>query len=138
MELERGWEKFRGGPADRTKYENVVRVTINRKGMIYMNSKMYQLFGKPKAVALFYNREEDAIAIRPAYERFIEHFEVVKKQAGWAIHAASFCRHYRIRVPTTERFLRPDIDNDGNMILHLRETINVGGLVRGPNKKKEN
>jgi hypothetical protein len=134
MELERGWEKFRGGPADRTKYENVVRVTLNSKGLIYMNAKMYQLLGRPRAVALYYNREEDAIALHPAYERFIEHFEVVKKQAGWAIHASTFCRHFGIRVPTTQRFLRPELNNDGIMILQLRETINVGGLVRGPKR----
>ena len=130
MTLDRKWEKFRGGPKSATAEET--RVTINRKGLIYFNSKMHQALGSPKAVALYYSREDDAIAIQPAYERFIEHFKVVKKQTGWAIHAPTFCRHYKIRVPNTERFLRPDLDNAGNLILNLRETVTVGGIERGP------
>lgn len=129
MALDRKWEKFLGGPAN--KFGNVVRVTINRKGMIYMNSLMYTALGRPKAVALYYSREDDAIAVQPAYERFKEHFQVVKKQMGWGVHASTFCRHYKIRVPTTERFLRPDLDKEGILILNLRETVNVGGAEKG-------
>ena len=91
-----------------------------------MNARMYAAFGRPKAVALYYSREDDAIAVQPAYERFAEHFQVVKRQMGWAVHASTFCRHYRIRVPDTERFIRPDIDNEGILILNLRETVAVG------------
>ena len=91
---------------------------------------MYAGFGRPKAVALDYNREDDAIALEPAYERFTEHFKVVKRQMGWAVHASTFCRHHKIRVPNTERFLRPDIDDEGILKLNLRETVTVGGVVR--------
>lgn len=129
MTLDRKWEKFRGGAAGKASAE-AVRVTINRKGQIYLNAKAYQVFGRPKAVALYYSRENDSIAVQPAYERFAEHFQVVKKQNGWAIHASTFCRHYKVRVPNTERFVRPDVDNEGNLILNLRETITVGGILR--------
>ena len=134
MTLDRKWEKFRGGP--KSAEANAVRVTLNRHGLIYMNAKMYQAMGQPKAVALYYSREDDAIAVQPAYERFVEHFMVVKKQDGWAIHASTFCRHYSIRVPKTERFLRPDLDNEGNLILNLRETVTVGGIVKGPHRRQ--
>lgn len=131
MTLDKKWEKFHGGPAQgRPESANHIHVTINRKGDIYLNSRAFEAFGRPKAVALYYSREDDAIAVQPAYERFIEHFPVVKKQMGHAIHAASFCRHWKIRVPTTERFLRPDLDNEGNLILNLRETVTVGGIER--------
>ena len=124
MTLDRKWEKFKGGPLAGA--ANMPRVTINRKGLIYMNARMYAAFGRPKAVALYYSREDDAIAVQPAYERFAEHFQVVRKQMGWAVHASTFCRHYRIRVPDTERFIRPDLDNEGILILNLRETVAVG------------
>lgn len=91
MALERKFEKYKGGRFSRDAAE--VRVTINRFGTIYMNNKSYEALGRPKAVALYYNREDDQIALRPAYERFIEHFPVMKKQMGWSIHAAGFCRH---------------------------------------------
>jgi len=77
MALDRKWEKFQGGPARSA--ADQVRVTINRKGLIYLNTKAYEALGRPKAVALFYNREDDQIAIQPAYERFVEHFLIVKK-----------------------------------------------------------
>lgn len=128
MTLDRKWEKFRGGPLPASSKEP--RVTLNRKGLIYMNASMYAAFGRPKAVALYYNREDDAIALQPAYERFDEHFRVVKRQMGWAVHASTFCRHCKIRVPNTERFIRPDIDDEGNLILNLRETVTVGGVGR--------
>ena len=137
MTLDKKWEKFRGGPqAGPAAMRNQVRVTINRKGLIFMNVRMFTEMGRPKAVALYYNREDDAIAVQPAYERFDEHFLVVKRQTGWAVHASTFCRHWGISVPNTERFLRPDLDNEGILYLNLRETVTVGGIVRGPNKKK--
>jgi len=132
MTLDRQWEKFKGGP--HMKRGDEVRVTINRKGLIYMNPKMYQWFGRPKAVALYYSREDDSIAIEPGYPRFAENFQVVKKQMGWAIHASTFCRHYNIRIPNTERFIRPNLTNEGQLLLNLRETVTVGGIVKGPNR----
>ncbi|MFN2412720.1 MAG: hypothetical protein ABR535_06660 [Pyrinomonadaceae bacterium] len=128
MTLDRKWEKFKGGP--HSKSRDAVRITLNRKGTIYFNPKAYQVLGSPKAVALYYSREDDAIALEPSYPRFVEHFQVVKKQNGWAVNAASFCRHYNIRIPNTERFIRPDLTNEGQMILSLKETVTVGGIVK--------
>lgn len=128
MTLARKWEKFNGGPA--TKGSEALRATINRRGMIYLNAKLYQMFGQPKAVALYYSREDDAIAVEPAYERFAQNFQVVKSQYGWTIRASSFCRHFQIRVPTTERFIRPEITNEGQLILNLKETVLVGGRTK--------
>lgn len=130
MTLDRQWEKFEGGPAAALTGRREVRVTINRRGLIYLNQTAYEMFGKPKAVALYYNREADSIAVQRAYERFAENFQLVKKQNGWVIHASTFCRHFKIRVPNTERFRRPDLDKEGNLILNLRETVTVGGIDR--------
>lgn len=124
----REWEKFRGGPA--APAGGMIRVTLNRKGLIYMNAKAYQMMGKPKAVAIYYNRKEDMMALEPGSPRQAENFHVTKKQNGWSIHAASFCRHFGIRVHSTERFLRPGITESGQMILNLRETVSVGGIEK--------
>ena len=128
MALGRTWEKFNGGPANKS--SEAVRVTINRRGMIYMNRRAFEVFGRPKAVALYYSREEDAIAMERAYERFKENFPVIKKQMGYAVHASTFCRHYNIRVPKTQRFIRPNLTDEGQLILNLRETVTAGGMVR--------
>jgi hypothetical protein len=127
--LDRKWEKFRGGPVvNRNAGQQEVRVTLNSRGQIYLNRKAHETFGSPSAVMLYYNREDDSIALEPAYPRSNESFPLVKKQNGWVIHASSFCRHYRIRVPTTERFLRPDVGNEGHVFLNLGDTVSVGGI----------
>jgi hypothetical protein len=46
----------------------------------------------------------------------------------WAVHASSFCRDFRIRITGTQRFIRPDVTAEGQLILPLRETIAVGGI----------
>ena len=134
MTLERNWEKFNGGPALSVRSaRETLRVTINQKGLIYMNARAYQALGRPKAVAIYYNREDDAIALEPAYPRFIQNFPVVKHMYGWMVHTSSFCRHFRIAIPSTQRFIRPEITQEGQLILKLRETVTVGGARR---KKK--
>ena len=131
MSLERKWEKFDGGPAS-APGRGGARVTINRNGLIYMNDRAYETFGRPEAVELYYCREDDAIALEPARARTDRNFIVRKKQGGWAVHASTFCRHYRIHVATTEQFLRPERTADGHMILSLRGTITVGEKGRRP------
>ena len=128
MALERKWEKFNGGPARSAADE--LRVSINHRGRIYMNARLYQAMGQPKAVAIYYNREDDAIALEPAYPRFIQNFPIVKHMYGWMVHASSFCRHFRINIPSTQRFIRPEITQEGQLILKLRETVTVGGARR--------
>jgi len=121
-----------GGPAGKS--GDTARVTINRKGLIYMNTKAYKMLGSPQAAALFYSREDDAIAIAPANPRSTENFQLVPKQNGWGIHAATFCRHYKIRVPDTERFIRIG-QMDDTIILPLRETVTVGGIIKSKHRK---
>ncbi|MEP7076510.1 MAG: hypothetical protein ABI878_11945 [Acidobacteriota bacterium] len=126
MSLDKRWEKFRGGPAGGSE----LSITLNPRGMIYLNEKAYQVFGAPQAVALYYGREDDSIAMEPAYPRFAENFKLVKRETGWCIHASSFFRHFGIRVPVTQRFLRPNLTNEGQFILDLRDTVNTGGIKR--------
>jgi hypothetical protein len=93
-----------------------------------MNARAFQAFNRPKAVAIYYNREADSIALEPAYPRFVQNFPVVQKQNGYAVHASSFCRHFRLKISSTQRFIRPDVTKEGQLILPLRETVTVGGI----------
>ncbi len=130
--LDRKFEKFRGGPSHRMDLKNKLRATINRRGMIYFNNKLYGELGRPRAVALFYNREDDIIAVQPAFERSDETFLVQPQGSGFTVRASTFCRHYRIRVPTTEEFLRPEVvpGTETTLLLNLRQTMTVGGIER--------
>ena len=122
--LNRGYEKFRGGPASGPNKPRVPRVTINSKGTIYLNSTAYNALGRPGFVTLYYSREEDAIAVEPVQPPSDESFPVVKKQMGWVIHASSFCRHYRIKIPGTQCFTAPKF-SPGILLLSLGDVIIV-------------
>ena len=124
--LNRGFEKFRGGPASGPNKPKVARVTINSKGTIYLNSTAYNTLGRPAFVSLYYSKKEDAIAVEPTAEPSNEDFPVGKKQMGWTIHASSFRRHYRITIDGTQRFVAPKF-SPGILFLDLGETTTVGG-----------
>ena len=123
MTLERHFEKFTAGPA--LAKQKRIHVTLRPDGVIYLNQNIYRILGKPDAVALYYSREEDMIAIEPANARLPAHFPLMPKgKTGWEISAGNFCGHYGLRPKQTQEFVRPDIDNSGILLLNLRQTVN--------------
>ena len=132
MVLERHFEKFTAGPA--LAKQKRVHVTLRPDGVIYLNENMYRILGKPGAVALYYSRETETIAVEPANPRLPAHFPLLRKgDAGWEISAGPFCGHYGLRPKQTQQFIRPDIDNSGILLLNLRETVNS---TPRPHKKR--
>ena len=125
------FEKFIGGPTQPT--ETRVHVTINKEMVIGLNRKSYEMIGKAPAVYLQYSREDAIIAIEPAHSfRMPSAFPVKPKtHCGWRINASPFCKHFDIRIDSTERFIRPDLSDDGKMLLlNLRETVTVRQIRR--------
>ena len=115
-----------GGPT--LPIHNRIYVTINKEYVIGLNQNCYKLLGKPPAVYLHYNREEHIIGIEPVHSfRMSAAFPVKEKTSvGWRINASPFCKHYDIRVESTERFIRPQHSNDGKMfLLRLTETVTI-------------
>lgn len=128
MALERNWLRFNGVPPQRL--NNRIRVTINKHGYIHLSRTAYALFGKPKAVALYFEPELQRIALEHAEPRHEGAFPLVAKNHGaFDVVATPFCRHHRITLTGTEAFPRPDIDG-GLMILDLRDTVRVGGFKK--------
>jgi hypothetical protein len=126
MSLERNWLKFAGGPTDTP--SSHIRVTINHKGQIHLSRTAHAVFGRPKAVSLYYEPDLQSIGVEPAEPRRVESFPLIPKTFGaYYIPAAPFCRHHRINITGTEAFIRPDVRDDGVMILDLRQTSRVGG-----------
>jgi hypothetical protein len=123
--LNRGFEKFRGGPASGPNKPRVARVTINSKGTIYLNTTAYDALGRPGFVSLYYSKKEDAIAVEPVQPPSNEDFPVTKKQMGWVIHASSLCRHCRIKIPGTQAFTAPQF-SPGMLLLSLGEMTSIG------------
>jgi hypothetical protein len=131
--MDRDWEKYRGGPTPSSR--DVMHVTLNRKGLIYLNANAYRLLGRPTGVYLYYNRNKDQIALEPASPRLPETFPVKELNKGFLIHASPFCRHFGVRLDTTEKFIRPDIDEKGVLRLDLSSTVTVSGIKRARKRR---
>lgn len=131
---DRDFEKFLGGPTPSPR--DRMYVTINKENVIGMNQRCYELLGRPPAVYLHFSRARDIISIEPVHNRsFSATFPVKQKTSvGWRVNASPFCKHFNIRVDATERFVSPEINNQGHLYLKLNETVTVRQMRR---KKKE-
>ena len=132
--LDRKYEKFLGGPTQPT--QERVYISINRDSRFVFNHNLYCLLGKPPAVYLHFSRSDDMIAVEPVHSHRMPSAFPVKQLTGgksWLIQAAPFCKHFGIRIDTTERFISPEI-RDGALHLKLAETV----TVRQHRRKKRN
>jgi hypothetical protein len=122
MSLERDFIKYTGGPVIATR--DRLHATLSALGVIYINKRTYEVWGRPVSVALYYSAEKETIAIEHAHPRSPESFPVKQCQNGYRILAGPFLGHFNIRTQNTVRFTRPDIEG-GLMLLNLRDTVNV-------------
>ena len=132
MDLDRKFEKFRGGPTP--PFSEKLHITLNRNGIFFFNKNAHRVWGKPLAVYLYFNRENHEIAMVPTTPRGAEAFPLKDKNGGWIIHANPFCRHFGIRLDATEKFITPEIRSDGKLVLNLSQTVNVA--FREPRKRE--
>jgi hypothetical protein len=134
MPLDRDWEKFNGGP--NLAIQNRIHITMNKAGLIYMNGNARRMMGAPEAVQLFFNRKKDSIALKPAHARLKDVFPLRKQKtsSSFRIHANSFCANFGIKLDGVERFVDPDIDNEGILHLDLSTTVKVSGTRRNRRK----
>ena len=136
MSLERDFIRYEEGPPPRAK--DMPHVSIDTKGYIYINRRAHELLARPKAVELYYSPERETIAIAQCGHRMPRSFPVFPHlSGGFYIHAGAFCGHFRIHPKRTQRFIRPDIDNSGYLILDLRQTVNVTSKERKRRKAGE-
>ena len=123
--MDRKFEKFLGGPTQST--HDRIYVSISRTNVITINQNCYRLLGKPPAVYLYFSRSDDTIAVEPVHSYRLPAAFPVKEfgqKTTWHINASPFCKHFGIRLDTTERFIHPDL-RDGALQLKLTETVSV-------------
>ncbi len=120
-------QEFKGSP-NRIKLEEP-RVTLDNRGVIYMNKLAFEALGSPGAVKLFFEENELVIALKPGDVRHKNAFTVKLHGKGGhtrRINIQPFCKHHKIRVERTVLFNDIDIDNEGTMFLSLKNTTSIG------------
>jgi hypothetical protein len=128
--LDREWMLFEAGPS--LPFGQRLTVSLNRRGIFFINTNLYRKLGKPAAVRLYYHPPTQTIAMQPAIERQQAAFPLKPHVGGFTITAAPFCAHFGIRTAGTERFTEPEIDPSGTLKLNLTKTV----LTRGRQKRK--
>ncbi|MFT3742809.1 MAG: hypothetical protein QM785_00815 [Pyrinomonadaceae bacterium] len=124
--LDRHCEKFMGGPS--VAYSERLHATIDARGKIFVNGKLHQMMGSPEAVCLYFNRPRNMIILEPADNlSSTDAFRLKPQTHGGSrvLYANPFCKHFGIRIPTTERFIHPTTDATGRLYLKLTETVTI-------------
>lgn len=128
MPLDKEWEKFNGG--QNMPKQDHIHITMNKGGIIYLNANAYRMMGRPEAVQMYFNRKVNKIALMPAHARLKDVFQVKEKRNFYLIHTSPFCINFGIRLDGSEKFINPEVDDDGILHLDLSTTVNVSGNRR--------
>lgn len=121
--MARRWQEYQfirtGNDDDR------VHVTLNARGNIYLSKRALEELNSPEAVVLLFDPENKSIGIRrAAAERRNAHRLKIKdaRGRGKTVYAAEFLRHYGVNVTDTILFEKPELDDDGILVLELGKT----------------
>ena len=123
LPLDNKWQRYRVGPF-RLPTERI-HATIGPKHRILLNAKLYSLIGSPTEVVLYFHEDVNKIAIEPAAEGTPDTFPVINRRGSFEIAAASFCRHFHIRVRSTHKFNHPHITAASRLFLDLKNTTPI-------------
>lgn len=129
------WEEFKPGPTP--KLDERMHVTLNRRGLIFMNGNIHDRMGSPDAMVLLFDKVNSVIGLNPVSPDVPNAFRVKPKPPGRhrIIHASPFCRHYGIAVDNTAVFLNPEIDENGVLRLDLKSTTRARRAAFGGGKR---
>lgn len=114
------WRTFRGRPNSAVGSSGM-RVTIDPRGVIYLNSVAWEAFDKPKAVELMFDEGRDVIGLK-ATETWAENSFPVRDKSGTGgkiVRASPFLAHFSIKASKTFLVNKAHIDDDGILTLPL-------------------
>ena len=117
------WELYEEG--ETKPFTRRVHISINRKGVIFVNGTAHEMLGRPEAVVLLFDRKEKIIGLNPAPASVKGAFRLKDHSKGRhrVINAAPFCRKFGIVIDRTSAFIQPGLDNDGILQLDLKSIV---------------
>lgn len=99
--------------------------TLSARGDLAISRFTHEALGSPDSYVLLYDRDRHVIGMRPARlvrEKNAYPARVKGKHGGRRIRAYRLCREFGIEIFETVRFHRCQIDNNGILILDLKDT----------------
>ncbi len=112
-------------------------VTLNPIGKLALSRTTHERFGAPAAVLVLYDPMRSLIALRPVAITEQNAYPVRKYGAcgGRVIRAYRLLTEFGIKPAETVEFRQPKIDNDGQLILDLRD-IRISPRANGWSKRR--
>ena len=124
--VRRNWVEFLGKPNRLNR--DVLRVTLNRKGILLMNKAAFEALGEPEAVKLFHDERNNAVGIAKTDAELDNAFPVKQKDkySNRLVCASPACVNFGIRVEKTIVFNGIDFDHNGVMSLDFDKATVIG------------
>lgn len=112
-------------------------VTLNSVGKLALSRTTHERFGAPAAVLIMYDPMRSLLALRPVGLEEQNAYPIRKYGAngGRIIRAYRLLTEFGIKTAETVEFREPKIDNDGQLILDLRN-IRVSPRAEGWRTKR--
>ncbi len=119
-----GWEEFEQGPNQ----AGDLRVTLSRKGEIMLGARAMEKLGRPDCGGLMFDRLNSLIGVKASNRHARNAYPTVLKMKGRhrMVRANKFCRHYGIQFERTRAFVSARVDENGVLVLDLKETKAAG------------
>jgi hypothetical protein len=117
------WEEFKV-TASRT-HPDRLRVTLDKWGHFNFNEKTFERLNRPEAMVLLYDRSTQTIGLRPA-SIDLPHAVLVRRyrtRRSLRLISRTFLSKHRIVLDRTVQFPMAAIDDEGVLILSLREMV---------------
>lgn len=98
-------------------------MTLNKGGGMVMSGVTHERLGAPEAYFVMWDRFNQRLGLKPAKKGERNAYPARKygKRGAKIIRAYRLLTEFGIRPPDTIEFERPQIDQDGNLILDLRK-----------------
>lgn len=100
-------------------------ISLNRLGDMVLNREAYRIFGEPDAMLLMYDRDGQAIGLRPLGSSDQENAFPVRprgNRGGYRIRANRLLREFGIEISDTIIFTNCHKDRNGIFILNIDES----------------
>ena len=110
--------------------------SLNPKGNIVINLATHERMGSPEAVNLLFDAVNNRIGLKPTSAALRNAFRLHRHGRGLRrrVWALKLVREVGIAVRETIEFQNPEIDQDGILILDLRDT-RVSARARAMNRR---
>jgi hypothetical protein len=117
------WDEFKETAARRLPER--LYATLNPRGDFVVNIKTYIKMNEPEAVVLLYDHEARTIGVRPSRPEVPNAILVHVRHARYnrVFRGRKFLEKHRIYLERTVQFPTAEIDDEGVLILNLREMV---------------